>query len=161
PGDGRRSGLGKPVTGRDPSGPVEATFEQTTARRRVEAVPLAQVSVELGHLYQADYLAGPDRFQELFAAVAPWARAAIQGERSRGRRPPRISTCSRGPAFSPEPPPPGGVIPPLLEAAQRAGLTIDYLARESACALAGAVSPATIVEGCLVSDPVPGTNGAR
>ena len=42
----------------DPLSRAEVTFDQSSARRRVEAVPLAQLSVELGHLYRADYLEG-------------------------------------------------------------------------------------------------------
>jgi hypothetical protein len=49
----------------------------------------------------------------------------------------------------------------VLAAAKREGLEIDYLARESACATAGSVSPASLTLGSLVTEPVPGTTGGR
>ena len=49
----------------------------------------------------------------------------------------------------------------LLSAAERAGLEIDYLARESACADTGGISPAHLMLGRLVTEPVPGTTGGR
>lgn len=142
-------------------GAVEATFEQATARRRVEAVPLGHLSVELGHLYRADYDAGPERLADLFATVAPWARAAVEAERARAGDRPRISTCYLVDDYFLPPGPPREVVPALLRAARRAGLTIDYLARESACAESGDVELARIVVGCLVVEPSPGTTGTR
>ena len=49
----------------------------------------------------------------------------------------------------------------VLAAANREGLEIDYLARESACADADSVSPAYLTLGRLVTEPVPGTTGGR
>ena len=145
----------------DPLGRAEVTFDQSSARRRVEAVPLAQLSVELGHLYRADYREGPDRFRELFESVAPYARAAIEAESARTGRPARVSTCYLVDDYFSEPESPREVLPPLLAAAERAGVAIDYLARESACAQADRLSLAEIVHEALVAEPVPGFDGAR
>jgi hypothetical protein len=136
----------------------EVTFEQASARHRIEAVPYAQLSIELGHLYHADYAAGTERFREMFAAVSPWYRAAVESARATGRR---ISTCYLVDDYLLEPESPKSVLPALTEAAREFGVPIDYLARESACAEAGDVSIARILTGALVPEPAPGTNGSR
>src|SRR3954453_10355307 len=110
---------------------AEVTFDQAGARRQVDAVPYAQLSVELGHLYHADYAAGTERFRELFAAVSPWYAAAVQSARASARR---ISTCYLVDDYLLEPEPPKAVLTALMEAAQEHGVAIDYLVRESACA---------------------------
>ncbi|MDG4819286.1 SCO2522 family protein [Micromonospora sp. WMMD956] len=147
--------------GPEPTGPAEVRFEQAGARRRVEAVPLARLSVELGHLRQADYAEGPDRYRRLFATVAPWFRAAAESERRGADDAPRVSTCYLVDDYLADPGPPREVVPLLLRAAEEHGVAIDYLARESACAQVGDVSPAAIVAGSLVWEPTPGTNGTR
>jgi hypothetical protein len=138
---------------------VEVVFEQAGAARRIEAVPLAQLSIELGHLYLDDFRAGPQRLRDHFAQVAPWVQAARDAPgHGRGSR---ISTCylidDYFSAFSS----PDEVVPALVAAAQDAGLEIDYLARESACANADGTPLAAIVAGHLVADPPPGTTGSR
>ncbi|WP_232290326.1 SCO2522 family protein [Micromonospora sp. ATCC 39149] len=142
-------------------GPAQVRFEQAGARRRVEAVPLARLSVELGHLYQADYAESADHYRELFATVAPWFRAAVESERRGTDAAPRVSTCYLVDDYLSAPASPREVLPPLLRAAEENGVAIDYLARESACAQVGDVSPAAIVAGSLVCEPTPGTNGTR
>jgi len=143
-------------------GQPDVTFSEVEAERRIQGVPLAHLSIELGHLYFEDIEAGPHRLYELFQRVAPWANAAraICSAAMPGRRA-RISTCVLvddyfGPTLSP-----ADVVPPLLEAASAAGLTVDYLARESACAEADGVSLARLVEKRIVADPPPESNGAR
>jgi hypothetical protein len=56
---------------------------------------------------------------------------------------------------------PSDVLPGIIAAADAAGLTIDYVARESGCAEANGVALAELVRGRLVPDPPPGTNGTR
>ncbi len=53
------------------------------------------------------------------------------------------------------------MIPQLIEAAGKHGLTIDYVARESACADTDGVALAELVASRLVTDPTPGTTGTR
>lgn len=137
---------------------AEVVFDQAGARSRVESVPYAQLSVELGHLYHADYAAGTGRFRELFASVAPWYRAAVESTGAGGRR---ISTCYLVDDYLLEPESPKAVLAALTDAAREYGVTIDYLARESACAEAAGVSPAALLTGALVPEPPPGTNGNR
>lgn len=49
----------------------------------------------------------------------------------------------------------------LLEEAERAGLAVDYLARESACAVSGKVPVAEAVAARIVEEPPPGSYGNR
>src|SRR5450432_23105 len=65
----QRRGLGPAVT-------VHSEFRESSAELRTRAVPMSHLSIELGHLYLEDLLAGPDRLKELFVEAAPWARAA-------------------------------------------------------------------------------------
>lgn len=139
-----------------------ALFHEATAERKVQAVPLSHVSIELGHLYCEDFDAGPERLRRAFARVAPWARAAreIAATQVSGRTP-RISTCFLIDDYFGPIRPPGEVLPALLAAAESNGLTIDYLVRESACAEADGVPLARLVEERIVADPPPQTNGVR
>ncbi|MGW5971147.1 SCO2522 family protein [Streptomyces sp. NPDC055186] len=50
---------------------------------------------------------------------------------------------------------PAELVPLLLAEADRAGLAVDYLARESGCAVAGKVPVAEAVAGRLVEEPPP------
>jgi len=55
---------------------TEAVFRETTAELRTQSVPLAHLSLELGHLYMEDFEAGPGRLREHFAEVRLWVDAA-------------------------------------------------------------------------------------
>ena len=153
----------------DPAGPedAEVIFEQAGARRSIETVPLAHVSVELGHLYPEDYAAGADRLREHFASVAPWLRAVTDGPHLGGpvattdAARPRLSTCYLVDDYSGSIPGPSEILPGLLAAAEENGITIDYLARAAACADWRGLSLARIVEGHIVPEPPPGSNGGR
>lgn len=141
---------------------VDATFREASAQPRVEQLPLAHVSIELGHLYMEDYAAGIDGLRANFQRVAPWAEAARQAcQTTVGDRRARISTCFLvddyfGPFGSPR-----QIVPDLMRAAADAGLEIDYLGRESGCATADGVPIARLVEGQLVAEPAPSTDGSR
>ncbi|OLB81333.1 MAG: hypothetical protein AUI14_03795 [Actinobacteria bacterium 13_2_20CM_2_71_6] len=141
---------------------TEAAFTETSAEPRTEQVPYAHLSIELGHLYMEDYEAGIDGLREHFRRVAPWARAAHQVYAdTSGVRTVRVSTCFLvddyfGPFGSPR-----TIVPELVQAAEEAGLHIDYLARESGCATADGVDLARLVESRLVPEPTPRTTGFR
>lgn len=153
------------------------TFTEVTAQRRVTSVPLAQLSVELGHLYRedlaaddlaaedlaADDLRGADRrLADHFRSVRPWYDALRQNcADAAGGRAPRLSTCFLVDDYFGLFSSPAELIPRLVAAAGEAGLTIDYLARESGCAEADGVPLAALVESRLVDDPPPDTTGAR
>jgi hypothetical protein len=141
---------------------LDATFEEASATQRVAYLPMAHVSLELGHLYMEDFAGGSGRLKEMFRQVAPWANVVREVcSAAVAPKTPRISTCflvdDYFGAFST----PSEVVPMLVDAADAVDLRIDYLARESACAQAGDVPLAEIVASRLVPDPPPGTNGTR
>jgi hypothetical protein len=144
-----------------------AVFRETSAEPRTESVPFSHLSLELGHLYMEDFAEGPSRLRRHFAAVRPWVDAARTGLAAlpSGKRP-RISTCFLIDDYFSRLSTPAELIPPLLEAAAEAGLTIDYLARESGCAVADPAhrDRAELAESVLhrlVESPPPGSNGFR
>jgi hypothetical protein len=151
---------------------ADSVFREATAEHRVESVPLSHLSVELGHLYMDDFAADMD-LQQHFTQIVPWVTAARQacaeslrsrrGDDGRRHREPRarISTCFLVDDYFTRFSSPAEVIPALVSAAHAAGLEIDYLARESGCAHADDVDLASLVEGRLVPDPPPSTNGSR
>lgn len=128
-----------------------------TSQPRVEVVPRSHLSLELGHMYMEHLLDGPETLRRHFARVSPWADFV----RARYPAPLRISTCFLVDDYFSQVTSPKKLVPELLEAAHDAGLAIDYLVRESACASAGELSPAELVLGRIVSDPPRGSNGLR
>jgi hypothetical protein len=141
---------------------VKTEFLESSADFKVESVPLAHVSVEVGHLYMEDLSGGPATVQRTFAAAAPWVRTA-QLPQAVGceKKSVRVSTCFLIDDYFSRFSTPALVIPMVLAAAEREGLQIDYLARESSCAAANGISPADLTLGSLVIEPVPGTTGGR
>jgi hypothetical protein len=141
---------------------TEAVFRETAAEPRTQAVPLSHLSIELGHLFMEDLEGGPQRLRDHFAQVRPWAEAAraAAAVRAGGRRP-RISTCFLIDDYFSQFSSPAELVPLLLAEAERAGLTVDYLARESGCAVTGKVPLAQAVAGRLVAEPPPGSYGSR
>jgi hypothetical protein len=138
---------------------MDATFRELAADDRVESVALSHLSLELGHLYRDDYAAGPERLRAHFAGVAPWARTAR--ETAVPGRKARVSTCFLIDDYFTRFSSPATVLPAVREAARAGGLEIDYVARESACAMADGVAIASLLTGRLTTLPAPGTNGSR
>ncbi len=140
----------------------EAVFRETTAEIRTQSVPLAHLSVELGHLYMEDFEAGPERLAQHFAEVRIWVDAArASAARRTGGRRPRISTCFLIDDYFTRFSTPAEIVPMVLKEAEKAGLVIDYLARESACAVADRIELAESVSHRLVESPPPGSYGSR
>lgn len=138
------------------------TFEETTARRTVESVPLSHLSIELGHLYIEEFAGGVEQLHRHFSRIAPWvaaARSACAARSPAGRA--RISTCFLIDDYFTRFSTPGEVMRQLTEATRGTGLEIDYFARESGCAHADDIPLAELVLTQLVSDPVPETTGDR
>lgn len=143
-------------------GPVTrlASFHEATAQRRVQAVPLAHLSIEVGHLYSEDFAAGHEHLRQAFQRVAPWVEAARLINVAAGKTP-RVSTCFLVDDYYGTIGPPVQVVPELLAAAGECGVEIDYLARESGCVEAEGVPLARLVEERIVADPPPNTTGIR
>jgi hypothetical protein len=109
-----------------------------------------------------DYELGPSNLRDHFRRVRPWAEAAVrQCTDALPGRTPRISTCFLVDDYFTAFGEPSQIVPQLVEAAEQAGLQIDYLVRESACARTRDVELARMVESLLVDEPPPGTNGDR
>jgi len=146
---------------------VRIEFLETSAGFQVESVPLSHVSVEVGHLYMEDLVAGESAVQRTFAAAGPWVRAARTPQAvGCEKKAVRLSTCFLIDDYFSRFASPDEVIPMVLAAAKREDLEIDYLARESACVIAaggsaGGASPASLTLGSLVTEPAPGTTGGR
>ncbi len=141
---------------------VKTEFLEASADVKVESLPLSHVSVEIGHLYMEDFTAGAAAVQRTFAAAAPWVHTARTPRAvGCGKESVRVSTCFLVDDYFSRFSSPAAVIPMVLAAAEREGVGIDYLARESACARANDMSPATLTVGSLVTEPVPGTTGGR
>jgi len=138
---------------------AKAVFGELSAQRQISQTPLAHVSIELGHLYMEDFAAGPDRIRDQFKSVAPWAettRATVRHRR------PRVSTCFLIDDYFSRFSSPAELLPMVIDAAADAGLTIDYIARESGCAQThDGRHLAELVEDRIVSEPAPGSNGSR
>ncbi|MFF7068194.1 SCO2522 family protein [Streptomyces pseudovenezuelae] len=146
---------------------AEALFHETRAETRTEAVPCSHLSLELGHLYMEDFADGPERLRRHFAMVRPWAEAAraFAAGLPTGKQP-RISTCFLVDDYFSRLSTPAELLPPLLDAAADAGLSIDYLARESGCVVTDPSRPEQVelaqsVLQRLVESPPPGSNGFR
>jgi len=141
---------------------VRTKFLESSADLKVDSLPLSHVSIEIGHLYMEGLAGGEGAIQSALAGAASWVRAA-QTPRAIGcgRETARVSTCFLIDDYFSQFSSPAEVIPMLLAAAEREGLRIDYLARESACAQTGGSSPADLTLGRLVTEPVVGTTGGR
>ncbi|MEW2554304.1 SCO2522 family protein [Streptomyces zhihengii] len=136
-----------------------ATFRETNDASRFQAVPLAHLSLELGHLAAQDFEAGPERLREHFDRVRPWADAARTAAATAGG--PRVSTCFLVDDYGTSCATPAKLLPAVLAEAERAGLGIDYLARESGCDSGDGIPVAEGVAARIVEAPVPGTDGSR
>jgi hypothetical protein len=140
----------------------EGVFTEQSATPVVRKVALSHLSVELGHLYMDDFKAGRPHLLTQFEAVRPWVAAARQAsaEELDGRQP-RVSTCFLIDDYFTRFSTPREVIGDLVAAAGEARLEIDYVARESGCAVADGVDVATLVRQHLVGEPPEGDNGSR
>jgi hypothetical protein len=138
------------------------TYEETSAKQRTERFGMSHLSIEVGHLY-ADDLARPDTLREEMASAAAWVHGTTEALAKRlGGRRPRVSTCYLvDDYFHQDLPAPEKLIEVIGQAADEAGLRIDYLARESSCAHMGSLDLAGLVADRIVFEPPPGTNGSR
>jgi hypothetical protein len=141
---------------------ADDVFTEESAVPSMRSVALSHLSLELGHLYVEDFDLGEPRLREHFRTMAPWAEAVRQQvarEVPRGR--PRVSTCFLIDDYFTKFSTPRDVVNSLVGAAAEAGLTIDYVARESGCARADGIDLATLVQQHLTEEPPEGGTGRR
>jgi hypothetical protein len=134
------------------------SYGEASEQDEVRSIPLAHLSIEVGHFYMDELLNGPDPVRSRFAAARPWLTAARESLRVDH---PRVSTCFLvDDYFFPETSP-AEIMPRLLSAAREAGVEIDYIAREAGCQRADSVDVASLAAQGLVEEPPPKTNGSR
>ncbi len=121
---------------------------------------MSHTSIEVGHLYMEDFIQGPDRLTSNFKQVARWLEPAVSSARTDGGKV-RFSTCFLIDDYFTQFSTPQQVLSDLVGAADKAGLTIDYVARETGCAITNGIRLAEIVESRIIADPSPGTSGFR
>lgn len=137
-----------------------AEFEESSGRTRTQQVPYAHLSIEIDHLYMEDLQGDAADLDQRMAMVKPWYEAIRASVATREERP-RVSTCVLIDEYFSTLVSPAKVLDRLLGAADRHGVPIDYVARESCCAAYAGVSPADLAVHRLVATPVPGTDGSR
>jgi hypothetical protein len=141
---------------------MDTSFHEVSAELKTQEVPYSHLSIELDHLYMEDFVESRAQLPRRFAQLVPWYTATVNAFAARHAiSQPRVSTCFLIDDYFSELIPPQELIDSLREAADQAGLRIDYLAREAACAQADGISLAEKVVARLVSVPTAGTNGAR
>ncbi|WP_100449086.1 SCO2522 family protein [Glycomyces xiaoerkulensis] len=139
------------------------SYSESSARQRTERFGMSHLSVEVGHLHADDLAARPEALAAEMADAAAWVHGTTEAlSRRLAGRTPRVSTCYLvDDYFHDDLPSPEKLITAMGEAAAEAGLRIDYLARESACATAGDLDLAGLVAGRIVVEPPPGATGSR
>src|SRR5260221_5555147 len=155
---------------------MDVDFREAREEVPIEAVPLSHLATEVGHLYREDLQGPDDRLRQQFEQTAAWVQAAARPLKARYGKRARISTCflvddyspsdsERKPAASPL-----DVVGLLTETAQAQGFQLDYIVRESGCAISAdtprarefdRVALAEIVAGQLVAEPVALSKGLR
>lgn len=140
----------------------QSTFHEETAEPKTASLPLAHLSIELGHLYTEDYAVDDVELAAYFRRIARRAEAVRDiGGAELAPAKPRISTCFLVDDYYGRLDPPDVVMPRLFAAAEAANLQIDYVARESAAVSADGVELAELVQARLIAEPAPGDNGGR
>jgi len=137
-------------------------FEEQRDEPRTQSVPYSHLSLDLGRLHPADAELREKHLDEHFERIAPWVAAARAGlvDRHPTIRP-RVTTCLLIDDYFGPLDEPGPLIALMRRVAERHGLHLDYLARESGCVVADGVDLAAMLHARLVVEPTPGTTGAR
>ncbi|MEU8894851.1 SCO2522 family protein [Nocardia sp. NPDC048505] len=126
------------------------TYREATEEVFVAPLPMAHLSIELGHFAFQEILDETERVRTEFRGVVPLVQAFTERARVEFGSGARVSTCYLLDDYFQPDVEPAKVIDRLLDAADDAGLTIDYLARESGCHEAAVFSG-----GVAVGDPIP------
>ena len=149
------------VTWRDATKPEEPELKATINAGELPA----HLYIETGHFYPDDLDKGQDHFAAYFRRVARYAGVAAENYAERtGIEQPRVSTVMMIDDYrklrnvTPEEVIGGFILP----AAEAAGISVDYIARDAACAeyydrTSGLqVSPADILTARIIDEPIKG-----
>ncbi|MBF6352100.1 hypothetical protein IU448_24270 [Nocardia flavorosea] len=146
-------------------------YSEATEQPWIAPVPLSHLSIEVGHFYLNDIIGDPDRVRAEFRRIVPLVSAFIESARVDFGPGARVSTCYLIDDYFQPDTDPAEILGKLLDAADAAGLTIDYLARESGCwqtspfadgVPAGEAIPiAEMVAARIVAEPAPPETGRR
>jgi hypothetical protein len=121
----------------------------------VQNLPLSHLSIEVGHFYMEDLQGDETLIFKQFQRIKPWLDAAAASV-SCGDDKPRISTCFLIDDYFQAQPDAPQIMERLLRLAANAGVPIDYVARESACARRRDGFPvAELLAGRLLEEPEP------
>lgn len=108
-----------------------AIFQEWNRGTKVQNLPLSHLSIEVGHFYMDDLEGADEPIFAQFKRVKPWldaARASVEQKK------PRVSTCFLIDDYFQHRPDAPQIMERLLRLSNEAGVQIDYVARESACA---------------------------
>jgi len=114
----------------EPSAPI---FREHHRGTTVKELSLSHLSIEVGHFYMKDLENGEEPILAQFKRVKPWLEAAKASAVSGGSTR-RVSTCFLIDDYFHSWPDAPEIMEKLLRLSDQAGVTIDYVARESACA---------------------------
>ncbi|MBF6329629.1 SCO2522 family protein [Nocardia transvalensis] len=125
-------------------------YSEATEQPWIATVPMSHLSIEVGHFYLNDITADLDHVRAEFRRIVPLVSAFVDSARIRFGAGARVSTCYLLDDYFQPDTDAAEVLGRLLRAADEAGLSIDYLARESGC---WQISP--FVDGVPLGEPIP------
>ncbi|MGW0183873.1 SCO2522 family protein [Nocardia sp. NPDC003345] len=151
--------------------PDRQVYTEATDQPYIAPVPMSHLSIEVGHFYLNDITGDPVRVRSEFRRIVPLVAAFMESARMQYGPEVRVSTCYLIDDYFQPDTDAAEILGKLLAAADDAGLTIDYLARESGCwqtsAFAGGVPSgepipvAEMVAARIVAEPAPPDTGRR
>lgn len=144
-------------------GPIVPIFQERNRGTTVKDLALSHMSIEVGHFFMKTLEEGEGPILAQFQRVKPWLDAARNSVDSGGKTP-RISTCFLIDDYfqrevDPDEPKlrADQLMERILRLSEQAGVQIDYVARESACARRrDGFAIAELVADRLLEEPEPG-----
>nr|WP_194819750.1 SCO2522 family protein [Nocardia sp. XZ_19_385] len=126
------------------------TYREASEEASIVPLPTAHLSMEIGHFSFDEILDETERVQAEFRRAVPLVQAFTESARVEFGPDATVSTCYLLDDYFQPDVEPAKVLDRLLAAADDAGLTIDYLGRESGCHEAP-----VFAGGVAVGDPIP------
>ncbi|MEV6068186.1 SCO2522 family protein [Nocardia sp. NPDC052001] len=112
---------------------AQPTYRESSEESAIAPLPMAHLSIEIGHFSLDEILDETDRIRAEFRRAVPLVRAFTESARVEFGPEARVSTCYLMDDYFQTGHEPGKVLDRLLGVAADAGLSLDYLARESGC----------------------------